>query len=110
MTWVPGRTSTELLLQSSTDLKGAATLGESAALWLRRFHASNPLPLRKNDFGDKLDHVDKFSRPARGDVPLLRRTAEVLVARAGEASAQVLPASWLHGTSSRITCSSTTMR
>jgi aminoglycoside phosphotransferase (APT) family kinase protein len=97
MGWVAGRTSTELVLQSSTDLKRAAKLGESAALWLRRFHATNSLPPRKNDFGDRLHHVDTFSRLGRGSLPLLRRTAAILADRAADASAQLLPASWLHG-------------
>ena len=65
MTWVGARPLTKLVLQSSTDLERAARLGESAALWLRRFHAANPLPLRKNDFGDRLEHVDQLSKTGR---------------------------------------------
>jgi aminoglycoside phosphotransferase (APT) family kinase protein len=97
MTWVPGRTATELVLSRLTAHAKAAALGSASGAWLRRFHALRPLPERENDFESKLDFVRQIVGAAGDRDPLLRRASERLAESAKAASAVRLPASWVHG-------------
>ena len=97
MTWAPGRTATELVLAPSTNPKEAASLGEAAGDWLRRFHACKALPARPNEFLSHLEYVDHLAKEAGRQEPILTRAASILVEFASSAATQRMPASWIHG-------------
>jgi aminoglycoside phosphotransferase (APT) family kinase protein len=97
MTWVPGRSATQMLLVPSTDLKRAEELGKLTGDWLRRFHACRALPARQSDFAARLNYVGQLVEAAGGQEPMLSRAAGVLVEFASAAAALSMPASWVHG-------------
>jgi len=97
MAWVPGRPATEVILARATTTSHACAIGAGAGNWLRHIHALKALSKRAGDFESKVGHVEHLAASDRGADKLLRRSANSLVSHASEASAQYMPASWIHG-------------
>jgi aminoglycoside phosphotransferase (APT) family kinase protein len=97
MTWIEGRPATDLLLSGGTLPEQAGALGAGAGAWLRHLHAMHPLPPRPGDYQSKLEFVNRLTEAAGNDMSVIRRAASVLLERASNAAAVVLPASWIHG-------------
>ncbi len=97
MTWVPGRPVTERLLARSTGVDAAASLGQAAGCWLRRFHDLGAESPRRGDYESKLATVDEIAARTGLRDPDLRRAATVLARVAPRAAEYLLPASWVHG-------------
>ncbi len=97
MTWVEGRTATDAILARTTSDEEASAIGAAAGLWLRSLHARRPLSARTGDFAARLEVVSQLAQSIGPNDLLVHRTASMLRARVAEASAVVMPASWIHG-------------
>jgi Ser/Thr protein kinase RdoA (MazF antagonist) len=97
MTWLPGRSVTEVVLATSTGANQATSLGAAAGDWLRRFHSKRPLPPQPSDFETKVEFVIRLADDVSPQEPSIRHAAAVLVKSAKAAAAIRMPASWVHG-------------
>ena len=97
MTWVAGRSVTDVILARTTRTEQARATGASAGRWLRHLHDLRPLPPRRSDFEEKTATVERILAANRDRDALCRHAGETLIHLASRAAARPLPASWIHG-------------
>jgi hypothetical protein len=97
MEWVAGKRLTEKLFVFGGSSQRAQVLLESAAAWLRNFHAGHPQPPSILDAGEKLDNLDEMWEHDAVKGRFFDHSRSVLMQSADAATSIALPRSWVHG-------------